>query len=85
MISDAKYRYSIYRPRDKGYDFSKQEEGGEYCQYHGYGAACSLVEIDVLTGEHQVFRGFLLVVLWEETFWNIFVFHQIYEFKFYKK
>lgn len=44
----------FYRPRDKGYDFSKQEEGGEYCQYHGYGAACSLVEIDVLTGEHQV-------------------------------
>lgn len=45
-----------YRPRDKGYDFSKQEEGGEYCQYHGYGAACSLVEIDVLTGEHQILK-----------------------------
>lgn len=52
----------IYRPRDKGYDFSKQEEGGEYCQYHGYGAACSLVEVDVLTGEHQVF------IFFKETF-----------------
>uniref|UniRef100_K1QF67 Xanthine dehydrogenase/oxidase n=1 Tax=Magallana gigas TaxID=29159 RepID=K1QF67_MAGGI len=45
-----------YKPRDKGYDFSKQEEGGEYCQYHGYGAACSLVEVDVLTGEHQILK-----------------------------
>lgn len=58
----------IYRPRDKGYDFSKQEEGGEYCQYHGYGAACSLVEVDVLTGEHQVSIFFLLVIFLKRHF-----------------
>ncbi|XP_062619392.1 xanthine dehydrogenase/oxidase-like [Saccostrea cucullata] len=46
----------FYKSRDKGYDFRKQEEGGEYCMYHGYGAACTLTEIDVLTGEHQILK-----------------------------
>nr|XP_022300100.1 xanthine dehydrogenase/oxidase-like isoform X2 [Crassostrea virginica] len=46
----------FYKPGDRGYDFTKQEEGGEYCHYHGYGAACSLVEVDVLTGEHQILK-----------------------------
>lgn len=41
------------RSREIGYDPKKQGEG-EYCLYNSYGAASTVVEIDCLTGEHQV-------------------------------
>ncbi|XP_061195293.1 xanthine dehydrogenase/oxidase-like [Saccostrea echinata] len=46
----------FYKSRGEGYDFQKQGEG-QYCLYNSYGAACTVVEIDCLTGEHQILRA----------------------------
>ncbi|KAK3105888.1 hypothetical protein FSP39_007988 [Pinctada imbricata] len=40
--------------RTIGYDFEKNT--GDFCEYFTYGAACTQVEIDCLTGEHQILR-----------------------------
>ncbi|XP_078341833.1 xanthine dehydrogenase/oxidase-like isoform X2 [Crassostrea virginica] len=45
----------FYKSRELGYDFQKQGEG-QYCNYNSYGAASTVVEIDCLTGEHQILR-----------------------------
>lgn len=44
----------FYRTPDIGYDF-ETNSGNPFC-YFTYGAACSEVEIDCLTGDHQVIR-----------------------------
>lgn len=44
----------FYRTPGIGYDWSKNE--GKPFKYFTYGAACSEVEIDCLTGDHQVLR-----------------------------
>lgn len=44
----------FYKTPDIGYDFEKNE--GLAFNYFTYGAACSEVEIDCLTGDHQVIR-----------------------------
>lgn len=44
----------FYRTPDIGYDITKNE--GMAFNYFTYGAACSEVEIDCLTGDHQVIR-----------------------------
>lgn len=46
----------FYKSREIGYDPKKQGEG-EYCLYNSYGAASTVVEIDCLTGEHQILRA----------------------------
>ncbi|XP_048742317.2 xanthine dehydrogenase/oxidase-like isoform X2 [Ostrea edulis] len=46
----------FFKSRNVGYDFQKQGEG-EYALYNSYGAACSVVEIDCLTGEHQILKA----------------------------
>jgi xanthine dehydrogenase molybdopterin-binding subunit B len=42
----------FFRTPGIGYDMSKNE--GRPFKYFTYGAACSEVEIDCLTGDHQV-------------------------------
>uniref|UniRef100_A0AAG5CVM4 Xanthine dehydrogenase n=1 Tax=Anopheles atroparvus TaxID=41427 RepID=A0AAG5CVM4_ANOAO len=44
----------FYATPDLGYDFGTNS--GKAFNYHTYGAACSEVEIDCLTGDHQVLR-----------------------------
>lgn len=44
----------FYSTPDIGYDFNKNE--GVAFNYFTYGAACAEVEIDCLTGDHQVIR-----------------------------
>ncbi|XP_060077182.1 xanthine dehydrogenase/oxidase-like [Ylistrum balloti] len=44
----------FYGPREEGYDYEKNS--GSHSHYFTYGSACTEVEIDVLTGEHQVVR-----------------------------
>lgn len=44
----------FYRTPDIGYDIETNE--GMAFNYFTYGAACSVVEIDCLTGDHQVIR-----------------------------
>ncbi|XP_011496569.1 PREDICTED: xanthine dehydrogenase-like, partial [Ceratosolen solmsi marchali] len=53
----------FYRTPDIGYDFEKNT--GTLFDYFTYGAACSEVEIDCLTGDHQVLRTDIVIDLGE--------------------
>ncbi|XP_060065945.1 xanthine dehydrogenase/oxidase-like [Ylistrum balloti] len=44
----------IFKSREEGYDFDTNT--GVHANYYTYGTACTEVEIDCLTGEHQVRR-----------------------------
>ncbi|XP_033732048.1 xanthine dehydrogenase/oxidase-like [Pecten maximus] len=44
----------FYKLRTEGYDFEKRT--GVHAHYFTYGSACTEVEIDVLTGDHQLVR-----------------------------
>ncbi|XP_014214853.1 xanthine dehydrogenase-like [Copidosoma floridanum] len=53
----------FYRTPDIGYDFSKNS--GMLYDYFTYGAACSEVQIDCLTGDHQILRTDIVMDLGE--------------------
>lgn len=53
----------FYRTPDIGYDFATN--AGNAFNYFTYGAACSEVEIDCLTGDHQVIRTDIVMDLGE--------------------
>ncbi|KAJ8311861.1 hypothetical protein KUTeg_010587 [Tegillarca granosa] len=44
----------FFKMKDKPYDFATHT--GDICLYYTFGAGCSEVEIDCLTGEHQILR-----------------------------
>lgn len=53
----------FYRTPDIGYDFATNS--GRPFNYFTFGAACSVVEIDCLTGDHQVLRTDIVMDLGE--------------------
>ncbi len=53
----------FYRVPDLGYDMAANK--GKWFNYCTYGAGCSLVEIDCLTGDHSVLRTDIVMDLGE--------------------